>query len=159
MLVTSSPMAGKILTGIMLWEAYLENADKFPGIEGARNACGTHEVRCRFLALIDAADDVFNHADAAGYGMSFDYDFAEDFLALLTDAADAESASSAPALRIGRDEYAAAGRLIAMRSRAMSARGAIEKRLADLCERREHETATNGSVWPPEMADWPTMAG
>mgnify|MGYP006995066582 CR=1 FL=1 len=157
MLCTTSPMAGKILSGIMLWEAYLENADKFPGIERAREAAGTHEVRCRFLALIDAADEVFNHASAAGYGMGFDYDFAEDFLLLLTDAADADCESSAPALRIGRGEYATAGTLIAMRSRVMSARSAIERQLAALSERRGTEQAPPGVIWPPELDDWPTL--
>lgn len=149
----------RILTGMILWEAYLENPESFPGIEAAREQHGSCELRDRFMRrLIDAADEVFHHACEAGYDLSFDFDFAETFLRLLTDATDAESADTAPMLRIKGDDYKIAGQMIAMRCRASWALATVERGLRDLCgpQGKRPDIPASG-VWPFGMDQWPVM--
>lgn len=157
--MTTATAEQRILTGMILWEAYLDDIERFPGIEAAQAQHGSLEVRHRFVdRLIDAAHEVFENAVAAGYGSSFDFDFAGDFLAYLTDATHDDAADTAPMLRLKADDFALAGQLLAMRERVNAAEREISGAINGLCGTRAVRPARRqGKVWPLALDAWPTI--
>lgn len=114
-------------TAMILWESYLEDPGQYPAVEAAHEQVGICALRDRFVGLVEACETIFDHAVHAGYSSPFDFEFVPAFLRLLTNAADPDDAADAPRLRITEADYARAGRLMALRDRAISAKGCVEQ--------------------------------